>query len=139
MRLRDVDGREHPFTEDTPLMLVQNDGAVITERYLDLRVDSDFFRGVPQDALRKNVEVPLTQVKSAGHPRARTSPGRCCCAAAWRSGWWARLWATSWPSANRRAHCRRSRAAAVGVSNENPGRNRGARGLGLTHQLTAST
>lgn len=66
VQLRDVDGREHPFTEDTPLMLVQNDGAVITERYLDLRVDSELFRGVPQDVLRKSVEVPLNQVKSAG-------------------------------------------------------------------------
>jgi hypothetical protein len=65
VRLRDVEGREHPFTEETPLVLVQNDGSVIAEKYLDLRVDAERFRGVPQDAFRKTIEVPLGQVKSA--------------------------------------------------------------------------
>jgi hypothetical protein len=66
VQLRDTEGREHRFTEDTPLVLVQHDGAVITEKYLDVIVDGQHFRGVPQDAFRRTVEVPLSEVKSAG-------------------------------------------------------------------------
>ncbi len=66
VRLRDTEGREHPFTEDTPLVLVQRDGPVIAEKYLDVSVDAERFRGVPQDAFRRTIEVPLSEVQSAG-------------------------------------------------------------------------
>jgi hypothetical protein len=66
VKLRDIEGNEHPFTEDTPLVLVQSNGAVIAEKYLDVSVDSERFRGVPQDAFRRSVEVPMSEVQSAG-------------------------------------------------------------------------
>lgn len=66
VRMRDTEGREHTFTEDTPLVLVQRDGAVIAEKFLEVNVDGQYFRGVPQDAFRRNVEIPLSEVKSAG-------------------------------------------------------------------------
>lgn len=66
VQLRDVEGRPHPFTEDTPLVLVQRDGSVISEKFLDVSVDGQHFRGVPQDAFRRTVEVPLGEVQSAG-------------------------------------------------------------------------
>lgn len=65
VKLRDTEGHEHPFTEDTPLVLVRSDGSVIAEKYLDVSVDTQRFRGVPQDAFRKTVEVPLSEVQSA--------------------------------------------------------------------------
>jgi hypothetical protein len=66
VRVRDTEGREHLFTEDTPLVLVHRDGAVIAERYLEVDVDGEHFRGVPQDAFRRTIEVPLSDVQSAG-------------------------------------------------------------------------
>ncbi len=66
VQLRDTEGREHRFTEDTPLVLVQRNGTVIAEKYLDVSVDGQHFRGVPQDAFRRIVEVPLSEVQSAG-------------------------------------------------------------------------
>ncbi|MBN1207465.1 MAG: hypothetical protein JXB05_21485 [Myxococcaceae bacterium] len=66
VRVRDTEGREHLFTEDTPLVLVQSNGAVIAEKYLEVDVDRQHFRGVPQDAFRRTVEVPLREVQSAG-------------------------------------------------------------------------
>ena len=66
VQLRDTEGREHRFTEDTPLVLVHQNGAVIAEKYLDVTVDGQHFRGVPQDAWRRIVEVPLSEVQSAG-------------------------------------------------------------------------
>ncbi|WP_224368700.1 hypothetical protein [Hyalangium versicolor] len=64
--LRDVEGREHAFTEDTPLVLVQNDGGVIAEKYIDLKIDEQTLRGVPLNAFRRSVELPLGEVKTAG-------------------------------------------------------------------------
>ena len=66
VQLRDTQGREHRFTEDTPLVLVQRNGAVVAEKYLDVSVDGERFRGVPQDAFRRVVEIPLSEVQSAG-------------------------------------------------------------------------
>jgi hypothetical protein len=66
VQLRDIEGREHRFTEDTPLVLVHRNGTVIAEKYLDVSVDGEHFRGVPQDAFRRIVEVPLNDVQSAG-------------------------------------------------------------------------
>jgi hypothetical protein len=66
VQLRDTEGRPHKFTEDTPLVLVQRDGSVIAEKFLDVRVDGEHFRGVPQDAFRRTVDVPLGEVQSAG-------------------------------------------------------------------------
>lgn len=66
VQLRDTEGREHKFTEDTPLVLVQRNGAVIAEKYLDVSVDGQHFRGVPMDGFRRVVEVPLSDVQSAG-------------------------------------------------------------------------
>ncbi len=66
VRLRDTEGHEHRFTEDTPLVLVQRNGTVIAEKYLEVSVDGQHFRGVPQDAFRRIVEVPLSEVQSAG-------------------------------------------------------------------------
>jgi hypothetical protein len=66
VQLRDTEGRPHKFTEDTPLVLVQRDGSVIAEKVLDVTVDGQRFRGVPQDAFRRTVEVPLSEVQSAG-------------------------------------------------------------------------
>jgi hypothetical protein len=66
VQLRDTQGREHKFTEDTPLVLVQRSGAVIAEKYLDVSVDGEHFRGVPMDGFRRVVEVPLSDVQSAG-------------------------------------------------------------------------
>jgi len=66
VQLRDTEGRAHNFTEDTPLVLVQRDGSVIAEKFLDVSVDGQHFRGVPQDAFRRAVEVPLGEVQSAG-------------------------------------------------------------------------
>jgi hypothetical protein len=65
VQLRDIEGRAHRFTEDTPLVLVQRDGSVIAEKFLDVSVDGQHFRGVPQDAFRRTVEVPLGEVQSA--------------------------------------------------------------------------
>jgi hypothetical protein len=66
VQLRDTEGRAHKFTEDTPLVLVRRDGSVIAEKFLDVRVDGQHFRGVPQDAFRRTVEVPLGEVQSVG-------------------------------------------------------------------------
>ena len=66
VQLRDTEGREHRFTEDTPLVLIQRNGQVIAEKYIDVSVDRQHFRGVPQDAFRRIVEVPLSDVRSAG-------------------------------------------------------------------------
>lgn len=66
VNLRDTEGRAHPFTEDTPLVLVQKDGSVIAEKFLEVTVDGTHFRGVPQDAFRRAIEVPLGEVQSAG-------------------------------------------------------------------------
>jgi len=66
VQLRDTEGRAHTFTEDTPLVLVRRDGAVIAEKFLDVRVDGQHFRGVPQDAFRRTVELPLGEVQSVG-------------------------------------------------------------------------
>jgi hypothetical protein len=66
VRLRDTEGREHLFTEDTPLLIVQNDGGVIAEKFIDVNVDAERFRGTPQDAFRRAIDVPLSDVKSAG-------------------------------------------------------------------------
>jgi hypothetical protein len=66
VQLRDTQGREHLFTEDTPLVLVQSNGMVTAEKYIDVNVDGQLFRGVPQDAFRRTVEVPLVEVQSAG-------------------------------------------------------------------------
>ncbi len=66
VQLRDTEGREHRFTEDTPLVLVQRNGTIIAEKYLDVSVDGQHFRGVPQDAFRRIVEVPLSDVQSVG-------------------------------------------------------------------------
>ena len=65
VELRDSEGHEHPFTEDTPLVLVRRDGAVISEKFLDVSVDGEHFRGIPQDAFRRKIEVPLSEVQSA--------------------------------------------------------------------------
>ena len=64
-RLRDIEGREHTFTEDTPLVLVERDGDVIAEKYLEVTITEGDFRGVPQAAFRQRVEVPLQEVESA--------------------------------------------------------------------------
>ena len=66
VQLRDTEGREHRFTEDTPLVLVQQNGAVIAEKYLDVIVNGQHFRGVSQEGFRRIVEVPLSDVQSAG-------------------------------------------------------------------------
>jgi hypothetical protein len=66
VQLKDTEGRGHTFTEDTPLVLVQRDGSVIAEKFLEVSVDEQHFRGVPQDAFRRTVEIPLSEVKSAG-------------------------------------------------------------------------
>ncbi|MFL5344133.1 MAG: hypothetical protein ACJ8AT_05035 [Hyalangium sp.] len=65
VKLHDTEGQEHPFTEDTPLVLVRRDGSVIAEKFLDVSVDTERFRGVPQDAFRRTIEVPLSEVQSA--------------------------------------------------------------------------
>jgi hypothetical protein len=65
-RLRDHEGREHLFSEDTPLVLVQRDGEVIAEKYVEVSVDGHSFHGVPQVAFHRTVEIPLNEVQSAG-------------------------------------------------------------------------
>ncbi|WP_224367805.1 hypothetical protein [Hyalangium versicolor] len=65
-RLRDTEGNEHVFNTDTPLVLEKTDGDVITEKYREVNVDGQSFRGVPKEALGRTVEVPLTEVGSAG-------------------------------------------------------------------------
>src|SRR4051794_34924235 len=45
VKLRDTEGHEHPFTEDTPLVLVRSNGSVIAEKFLDVSVDTERFRG----------------------------------------------------------------------------------------------
>lgn len=65
VRLRDTEGHEHPFTEDTPLVLTRRDGSVVAEKYLDVSVDTEHFRGIPQDAFRRTIDVPLNEVQSA--------------------------------------------------------------------------
>ncbi|MDY7228979.1 hypothetical protein [Hyalangium rubrum] len=65
-RLRDTEGTEHVFSADTPLVLVEADGDVIAERYVEVSVDGQHFRGIPQAAFRRTVEVPLQELESAG-------------------------------------------------------------------------
>jgi hypothetical protein len=65
-RLRDVHGHEHPITVDTPLVLVPYRGEEIVEKYVEVHVDGQTFRGVPRSAFRGNVEVPLESLDHAG-------------------------------------------------------------------------
>jgi hypothetical protein len=65
-RLRDTEGRVHAFTEDTPLVIFQRDGEVIDEKFLEVDIDGQRFRGVPEAAYRRVIEVPLNEVESAG-------------------------------------------------------------------------
>jgi hypothetical protein len=65
-RLRDVDGNEHPFTADTPLVLFPYQGDEIVGKYVKVSVDEHHFRGVPRAALRRELEVPLEGIESAG-------------------------------------------------------------------------
>lgn len=65
-RLRDDEGNEHVFNTDTPLVLEKTDGDVITQKYVEVNVDGERFRGVPQAALGRTVEVPLAEVGTAG-------------------------------------------------------------------------
>lgn len=65
-RLRDDEGHEHLFSADTPLVLEKTDGDVIAEKYVEVSVDGQHFRGVPLATFRRTVEVPLAEVDSAG-------------------------------------------------------------------------
>jgi hypothetical protein len=65
-RLRDYEGNEHRFTLDTPLVLVPLDGDEIVEKYVEVHVDGQRFRGIPRAAFRREVEVPLDSLQSAG-------------------------------------------------------------------------
>ncbi|HEX8704602.1 MAG TPA: hypothetical protein VF815_37565 [Myxococcaceae bacterium] len=64
--LRDVNGREHPFTVDTSLVLVPYRGDELVEKYVEVHADEQRFRGVPRTALRGSVEVPMDQIDHAG-------------------------------------------------------------------------
>jgi hypothetical protein len=77
--LRDTEGREHLFTEDTPLVIVQRGGATLVEKYIDLSVDAQRFRGVPLDAFRRTVEVPLSEVQSTSIQEISTSRTALLC------------------------------------------------------------
>lgn len=65
-RLYDSDGNEHRFTLDTPLVLVPFQGDDIVEKYREVHVDGQYFRGVPRATFRRNIEVPLDGLESAG-------------------------------------------------------------------------
>jgi hypothetical protein len=51
---------------DTPLVLVPFEGDDIVEKYVEVHVDGQSFRGVPRSAFRGSVEVPLDKLESAG-------------------------------------------------------------------------
>lgn len=65
-RLRDVEGKEHPFTVDTSLVLFPLQGDEIVGQYVEVHVDGQRFRGVPRAALSRDIEVPLDGLESAG-------------------------------------------------------------------------
>jgi hypothetical protein len=65
-RLRDLEGRERLFTGDTPLVIVQRDGGLIAEKFIEVEVDDQRFRGVPEAAYRRIIELPLEEIESAG-------------------------------------------------------------------------
>lgn len=65
-RLRDVEGNDHPFTVDTSLVLFLPQGGEIAGKYVEVHVDEQRFRGVPQAALSRDIEVPLDGIESAG-------------------------------------------------------------------------
>ncbi|HVG61086.1 MAG TPA: hypothetical protein VNA24_21175 [Hyalangium sp.] len=65
-RLRDVEGDEHPFTVDTTLVLFRHQGEEIAGKYVEVHVDGQRFRGVPREALRGDIEVPMDGIQSAG-------------------------------------------------------------------------
>jgi hypothetical protein len=64
--LRDVHGHEHRFTVDTPLVLFPHQGDELVEKYVEVHVDEQSFRGVPRSALRGSVDIPMDQIESAG-------------------------------------------------------------------------
>ena len=64
--LHDTNGRQHPVTVDTPLVLVPYQGEELVEKYVEVHVDEQRFRGVPRSALRGSVEVPMAQIDHAG-------------------------------------------------------------------------
>jgi hypothetical protein len=64
--LRDVHGHEYRFTVDTPLVLFPYRGDELVEKYVEVHVDAQRFRGVPRSALRGSVDIPMDQIESAG-------------------------------------------------------------------------
>jgi hypothetical protein len=64
--LRDTHGHEHRFTVDTPLVLVPYQGDEIVEKYVEVHVDEQRFRGVPRSAFRGSVDVPMDKIDYAG-------------------------------------------------------------------------
>ena len=73
-RLRDVEGKEHPFTVDTTLVLFPHQGDEIAGEYVEVHVDGQRFRAVPRAALRGDIEMPLDGIQSAGV--RKFSPGK---------------------------------------------------------------
>ncbi|WP_375745817.1 hypothetical protein NR800_14255 [Corallococcus interemptor] len=70
--LRDVEGQPHPFTSDTPLALARVSARADAEfqRFIEVGVDGDRFRGVPLEGSTSStaappIVVPLSEVDHA--------------------------------------------------------------------------
>ncbi|NOK20021.1 hypothetical protein [Corallococcus carmarthensis] len=70
--VRDVEGKAHPFSSDTPLALARVSAQAEAEfqRFIEVGVDADRFRGVPLEGSSSGASaaplvVPLTEVDHA--------------------------------------------------------------------------
>ncbi|MBN9684197.1 MULTISPECIES: hypothetical protein [unclassified Corallococcus] len=73
--VRDVEGQPHPFTSETPLALarVSAQADVEFQRFIEVGVDGEHFRGVPLEGSTSSAPAPATVValSEVDHARLR--------------------------------------------------------------------
>ncbi|NPC48440.1 hypothetical protein D7X99_00460 [Corallococcus sp. AB032C] len=69
--VRDVEGQAHQFTSDTPLALVSAQADTEFQRFIEVGVDGDRFRGVPLEGSTSSVSAPPVVVSLAEVDHAR--------------------------------------------------------------------
>ncbi|NPC72052.1 hypothetical protein [Corallococcus exiguus] len=71
--VRDVEGQAHQFTSDTPLALVSAQADTEFQRFIEVGVDGDHFRGVPLEGSTSSAAAPpvVVSLSEVDHARLR--------------------------------------------------------------------
>ncbi|NRD55958.1 hypothetical protein HRD49_13115 [Corallococcus exiguus] len=71
--VRDVEGQAHQFTSDTPLALVSAQSDTEFQRFIEVGVDGDRFRGVPLEGSTSSAAAPpvVVSLSEVDHARLR--------------------------------------------------------------------